>query len=203
MQQINNDQYFLLIPDINLCPQIKADTISMLEQVFNACILINKNNIQQGINNILELEYYCKAYLLHNYITVLEQITPLLNKFSMYVAQGEQVRLMYPKYHKQQKFYWDVGKQSAINLEFALEKKLSFDGVDIKWEQTFIDMVDKLMLEQAEQSQYNNQDELIYYSISPKVMDKRLDVHDIILEETQKYVNTYRQKLQLERASIL
>jgi len=203
MQQLNNNQYFLLLPELNLCPEIKTNTIEMIEQIMNAHVLLNKNNIQQGINNILELEYYCKPFLFDNYVAVLEQITPLLNNFSIYVAQGEQVRGMYSKYHNKSKNYSDVGKQAAINLEFALEKKLSYDGRNITWEDTSRDFVDKLIRQQDEVSQYNTADRLVYNNIHPKTLNSRLDIRDIILEEIERHVEEYRKKLQLERASIL
>lgn len=195
MHQIGSHQYFLLIPEINLYPEIHTNTILMLEQVMNALILTNKQNIQHGINLVINLEKYCKSLTNENYLIVLKKIENILKESNIYIAQGEEVRAMYPKYHKQ-KYYWDVGKQAAINLEFALEKKLSFDGVNIIWEPTYIDWIYELVKECRENCSYNLNDTLLYNRIVPKVLDNFIETREIILKETQKYTEYYRQILE-------
>ncbi len=195
MHSINNNQHFLLLPELNLCPEINTNTISMIEQIMNAHVLLNSHNIQCGVERVLELEYYCQQFLSDAYDVLLIKLTPMLNKYNIHIAQGEQVRGMYPLYHKTNKYYSEVGKQTAINLDFALDKKLSYDGLSIIWENTYIDWVDRIMLKQEELSEYNTADKLLFTRIQPKTMNSRLDIKDIILEETQKYMDEYRQKL--------
>lgn len=202
MLKINDNQHFFILADINLCPEIKTNTIAMVEQVMNAHILLNRNNIQKGVNNVLDTEYYCQPFLHDDYLTLLTKIRPMLEKADIYIAQGEQVQVMYEKYHQRGKYYWEVGKQASINLEFALEKKLSYDGMTIKWEETFIDWVDQIMIEREEKTQHNSDDKLIFSYIEPKTTDRRLEIKDIILQETQKYVENYRQNLQNKQIHI-
>lgn len=198
--QITNNQYFLLLPEINLYPEIKINTIEMLEQVMNALILVNKHNIQQGINAVITVETHSKPLINEGYLTVLQKIKPFLDQSKIYIAQGEKVRFMYPKYNKG-KYYWDVGKQAAINLEFALEKKLSFDGEKIIWESTYIDWINQIITENHESSTYNSNDELLYYHITPKALDNFIETREIILKETENYVKQFRQQLQNKQAN--
>ena len=202
MLKINDNQHFFILDNINLCPEIKTNTIDMVEQIMNAHILLNRNNIQKGVNLVLDTEYYCKPFLNEDYLTLLNKIKPMLEASNIYVAQGEEVKVMYGKYHQRGKYYWEVGKQASINLEFALEKKLSYDGMAIKWEETFIEWVDQIMIEREEKTQHNSEDKLIFSYIEPKTTDRRLEIKDIILEETQKYVEQYRQGLKNKQINI-
>lgn len=197
MQEINDNQHFLLLTEINLCPEIKTNSIGMVEQLMNAHLLLNKYNIQEGINRALDLEYYCKPFLKEDYLILLSKIEPMLNKYNIHIAHGKQVYMMYSKYNDGTKYYWDVGKQSSINLEFALAKKVSYDGVNIKWENTFVRWVDEIILEREESTGHNPDDKLIFLYIQQKVTDVRAEIQDIILEETMNYTNEYRENLRL------
>ena len=88
MQEINDNQLFLLLTEIELCPEIKTNSIGMIEQLMNAHLLLNKNNIQQGINRALDLEHFCKPFLSDNYLVLLKKITPLIEQYNIYVAHG-------------------------------------------------------------------------------------------------------------------
>jgi hypothetical protein len=198
MQEINDNQLFLLLTDIELCPEIKTNSVGMVEQLMNAHLLLNKNNIQQGINRALDLEHFCKPFLSYNYLVLLEKITPLIEKYNIYIAHGKQVYVMYSKYNDGSKYYWDVSKQASINLEFALAKKVSYDGKNIKWESTFARWVDEIILEREERIGHNPNDKLIFSYIQQKVTDARAEIQDIILQETVNYTNQYREKLQVQ-----
>jgi hypothetical protein len=195
MLKMNDNQHFLILVDINLYPEIKTNTIEMIEQIMNAYLLLNKNNIQKGINSVLAIEHYCQKFLNDNYLVLLNKIKPILEESNICIAQGEQVRFLYDKYHQNGKHYWDIGKQACINLEFALEKKLSYDGKNIKWEESFLDWVDSVLIEREEKSQHNPEDKLIFSYIEPRTIDKRVEIKNIILEETEKYVKQYKKSL--------
>ncbi len=201
MLQLSDDQYFLIIPDINLFPEINKNTIAMIEQIMNALLLSSKDNIQAGINKVVMFEIHCKPLLYQDYINVLNRIKPMLEAYNISIAQGEEVKSKYPRYHKC-KYYWEVGKQAAINLEFSLEKKLSYDGNEIKWESTYIDWVNQIINHQRENSSYNSQDKLLYHFIEPQATLKHVETREIILEETKKYTEEYRKYLKLQKKSI-
>ena len=120
MFAINDEQYFLIIKDLNLYPEIKQNTIKMLEQIMNAFILLSVNNIQAGIDKVLELEHVCQPFLKESYIDVLERVRPMLKELRIGVAQGEQVRAFYANYNDESKHYDEIGKQEPMNLEFSL-----------------------------------------------------------------------------------
>lgn len=199
MTQIRNTQYFLLIPDIKLFPEIKPSTIPMLEQVMNALILTNKANLQHGISSVITLESYCKDLLKDSYLAALDKIKPILKGSNIHVAQGEEVREMYPIYHKN-KYYWDIGKQTAVNTEFALEKKISYNGKKITWENTYIDWVNQIIAEDREAVTHNSADEFLFYTLAPKTLESYVETRDIILNETEKYADEYRKQIQLQQA---
>ena len=198
MHQLSNDQYFLLIPEINLFPEIQKDTITMIEQLMNALLLSHKNNIQHAIDLIIGLELSCKSLINYDYVFVLEKIKPMLNENKIFIAQGEEVRTMYPRYHKL-KYFWDVGKQAAMNLEFSLEKKLSYCGKKIKWEVTYADWINDILNKQRENGQYNSCDRLLYNLIEPLATIKYIETRQIIENETKKYAKEYRKALLLQK----
>lgn len=192
--QIENSKYFLLIPEIKLFPEITPKTIPMLEQVMNALILSNKNNLHKGINSVILLESYCNELIKEHYLTALDKIKPLLSEFNIEVAQGEEVRGAYPLYHKK-KYYWDIGKQTAINTEFALEKKISYNGKKIIWEETYIDWVNQIIAEDRDAVFHNSADEFLFYTLAPKTLERYVETRDIILHETIKHATECRKQI--------
>ncbi len=196
MQEITKDQHFFILEDIDLFPEIKTNGIAMVEQIMNAIIILNKNNIQLGIKRALDIEYICRPFLSDNYLTLLNRIIPLLKQHRISIVQGEQIRFMYPSYHDPKNFYWDIGKQTLINNEFALLKKLSYDGANIKFEDTYVNWVDSIILEREAKTQHNSEDQLVFNVLEPKTLEHRIEIKDIILLETQKYTEQYRKELQ-------
>ena len=196
MLDITNDQYFLILEDLDLFPEIKPNTIAMIEQIMNAQILLNKDNIQQGVTRALDIEYYCRPFITEHYLTLLNRLRPMLQEFHITIIQGEQVKCLYPSYHDRTKYYWDIGKQSLINNDFAVLKKLSYNGKDIIWEHTYIQWVEKIMMDREEQTQHKPSDTLINTHIFQKVEDLRYAIRDVILDETQRYAQQYQQHLQ-------
>ncbi len=197
MFPINDEQYFLIIKDLNLYPEIKQNTIKMLEQVMNAFILLSVNNIQAGIDQVLELEKFCQPFLKNSYIDVLELIRPMLKELNIWIAQGEQVRAFYANYNDEGKHYAEVGKQEPMNLEFALAKKVSYDGKNIIWEDTFAGWVDNIMVERELKTNHQPDDKLINSRIFQKVQDLHWEIVHVILDETRKYADEYSQKLSI------
>lgn len=201
MNELSDNQYFLIIPEINLFPEIHKNTISMIEQIMNAILLSSKNNLQAGINQIIMFELHCKDLLNQAYIKVLNNIKPLIESCKIYVANGEEVRIMYPRYNKQ-KYFWDIGKQTAMNLEFSLEKKLSYDGKEITWESTYVDWVNQILNHQRETCAYNAQDKLLFHFIEPQATLKHVETRDIIESETKRYATEYRKFLESQKETI-
>lgn len=200
MHEISNDQMFLIITEINLFPELSTNTIKMVEQIMNALLITSKENIQEGINRVVTLENFCIDSLTRNEDSkiLIEKLKPMLANYNIYTAQGDEVKLMYPRYHKN-KYFWDVGKQSAMNVEFSLEKKLSYNGKNIIWESTYIDWVYQLLTAQRETSKYNSEDRLTYYIIEPQVTLKHVQIRQIIEHETNEYVNEYRNLIQQDK----
>lgn len=200
MHEISDDQMFLILTEINLFPELSSNTVQMIEQIMNALLITSKDNIQEGLNRVLMIENLCADSLAKESSEVLNLLKPILANFNIFTAQGVDVKLMYPRYHKK-KYFWDVGKQAAMNLEFSLEKKLSYDGVTITWESTFIDWIYQLLNSQREHSQYNAQDKLIYHIIEPQVTLKHVATLQLIEREILKYADEYREVLSVLHGS--
>ena len=196
---IDDNKYFLVIPEIKLCPELNDNPIKMIEQVMNAYIISNYHNVRDGIKHVITLEYFCQDFLEDDFRDVLERIRPMLEKHNLHIAQGEEVRGYYPMFYDSSKYYWDIGKQTAINVEFATLKKLSYDGKKIEWLETYINWGYKKLNHEREIGRYNTEDELFYKRIEPKVLDPFLDTREIIIEETEKFAEEYRQYLANEQ----
>lgn len=192
MLKVNKDHYFLMIPGLNLCPTIKTNTIQMVEQIMNASILLHQDNIQLGINTVLDIKNFCKSILKENYLFVLEKLQYKLDELQISIAKGEEVCIMYPKFHKLHHYYYDVGKQAVIDMEFALQKKIHFNGSSIKWLDTYIYWIQSILTQRRDLSLYNPQDLLLYSRIEPKTSHQLMKTEDIILKETKKYVEEYK-----------
>ncbi len=202
MHEISEDQIFLIISEINLFPELNTtNSIKMVEQIMNALLITSEENIQEGINRVVSLENFCKDSLVKNEDskTLLEKLKPMLANYNMFTAQGDEVKLMYPRYYDKKKYFWDVGKQSAINLEFSLEKKLSYDGKQIILEDTYIDWVYQLLTTQRISSRYNSEDRLLYYIIEPQTTLKHVQIRQIIERETYEYVKEFRSLIQQDQ----
>ncbi len=163
--------------------------------LFTFVSVLRYDAIQLGINKLVTFENYCRTLLNKEYTLVLNKLKPMLEYSNIFIARGEEVKLMYPLY-QQKKYFWEVGKQAAINLEFALEKKLSYDGKEIKFEDTYIDWVGQILNSQREKSNYNSKDKLLYNCIEPQATLKHVETREIILKETENYVKQFRQQLQ-------
>ena len=198
MHEIFNDQYFLILPEINLFPELSKVPVQLIEQIMNGLLLTTNENIEEALNRVVSLEILCKQFDLStiSFNDVLEVIKPFLEHYGLLIARGLEVKAMYPKYTHKNKYFWDVGKQAAINLEFSLAKKLSFNGQQIRFENTFIDWVIQILEAQRGNSQYNAQDKLLYHIIEPQATIKHVETREIIEQETDKYANEIRLLLQ-------
>ena len=106
MHEISEDQIFLIISEINLFPELNTtNSIKMVEQIMNALLITSKENIQEGINRVVTLENFCKDSLVKNEDskTLLEKLKPMLANYNMFTAQGDEVKLMYPRYYDKKK----------------------------------------------------------------------------------------------------
>jgi len=193
--KLSDNQYFLIIKKLNLFPEIKPNTINMLEQIFNAILLQRTDNIEAGLNTILELEYFCKPYLNNSYIDLLNKISQVLNENNIYIVRGEQVRVAYARYGYKDKCYWDVGKQIPMNIEFSLEKKLKYDGKNITLEDTYSHWLNKIIMERERTTSHNPNDKFINSQVFQKVQDLHWEIEHVIQNETIKYIDQYRKKL--------
>lgn len=192
MREISDDQYFLILSDINLYPELSTNPVQMIEQIMNGLLLTAHDNVQEALNRVLQLEHISKTYVNSDFATLLETIKPILESFGILIAKGLEVKAMYPRYENKKKFFWDVGKQAAMNLEFSLAKKLSFDGTQIKLESTYVDWVCQILDSQRETSSYNANDKLIYHIIEPQATVKHIEIREIIEQETKNYAEEFR-----------
>lgn len=198
MHRLKNTQYFLIISEINLFPEIKPNTIDMIEQMMNALLLSSKENIQEGINRVLRLEFLCANKLADDYVSVLHSLQNFLEKHHIYIVQGEQVRLCYPRYHNSKFYYKDISKQTAINTEFAMEKKVSYNGKEIIFEDSYNFWINSISNKHRENNAYNPADKFMYHIIEPQINLKHIAAVNIIQEETYKYVDECRKVIAFE-----
>lgn len=199
MHTLDSNQHFLIISEINLFPELKTETVSMIEQIMNALLLSCHENIQEGINRVIALESICKNNLTDSYVSVLQRIQTFLGNHQIFITQGEKVRLFYPRYHNSKFYYKDIGKQAAINTEFAMEKKISYDGKDIIFEDSYNSWVNGIINRHRETNLHNPKDKLMFHIIEPQVNLKHIQAINIIQEETHKYVDEYRKIVELEK----
>lgn len=192
MHEISDDQYFLILDEINLFPELSSNPLQMIEQIMNGLLLTAHENVQEGLNRVLNLEHICKSIIDADIFLLLETIKPILESYEILIARGLEVKAMYPRYENKKKYFWDVGKQAAMNLEFSLAKKLSFDGTQIKFESTYIDWVCEILESQRETSKYNSNDKLIYHIIEPQATVKHVETREIIEKETENYAEEFR-----------
>lgn len=192
MREISDDQYFLILDEINLFPELSPNPVQMIEQIMNGLLLTAHDNVQEGLNRVLNLEHTCKSIIGADIFLLLETIKPILENYGILIARGLEVKAMYPRYENKKKYFWDVGKQAAMNLEFSLAKKLSFDGTQIKFESTYIDWVCEILESQRETSKYNSNDKLIYHIIEPQATVKHVETREIIEKETENYAEEFR-----------
>lgn len=188
-------KYYLVISKINLFPELKEDSILMIEQIMNAILISNSDNIQLGIERILIIENIAKQCSDLDYTVLLNLLIPKLNEYEILVVKDTEVSIYYPRYKNSKKYLKDVGLQKVIDHDFALEKKISYDGLKINFENTFIDWVSSILADQKETSKYNTQDKLLYHFIEPKASVKHLEIREIIESETQHFANKFRKSL--------
>ena len=191
MRELNDNQFFLIITEINLFPELSDSNVEMIEQIMNALLLVHKDNLQAGINKVIEFEMLYNSLRTDNRIEIMKEIQPFLKNHKIFIVQGENVRVFYPLYHKN-KNYQDIGKQSAINTEFALEKKINYDGQKITFTDYYLSWVDELINQQRELNSYNQADKLIFHFIEPKVTIKHTETMNIIRQETERYISEVR-----------
>lgn len=78
MCKLSNGQYFLIIPEINLFPELNNNSIEIMGQIFNAILLCKRSNLQYFIDAIVDLEKQYKLFHLNNHIDLINQISPLI-----------------------------------------------------------------------------------------------------------------------------
>ena len=201
MHKLSDDQYFLIIPQIKLFPELKTKTVAMIEQMMNAVLLASEDNIQTGINRIVDLEIRCKSLVKQDYLLVLNQLVPVLEQYDIGVVQGNLVQAMYPHYNDFKQHYTDIGKQAAINLDFAKAKKISYNGHYFTLEHTYIEWLIQKLENQRSNCRYNPSDKLVYTLIEPLFTMKHVETRNIIKNQTKKYANEYRKTLELQLGS--
>ncbi len=63
MHEISNDQYFLILPEINLLPELSKVPVQLIEQIMNGLLLLTTNeNIEEALNRVVSLEISCKQF---------------------------------------------------------------------------------------------------------------------------------------------
>lgn len=196
MHTISEDRYFFVIPKLGFYPEIQTNTVKMLEQVLNAILLSSTDNIEHGLNRILGLEYSCKPTLDFHYVEVLNNIATSLKEEGISIVQGETIRAFYPHIGNDDKYYWDVGVQVPLNLEFALAKKISYNGSELKFEDTYVHWLNKLMMAREEKTSHKPDDRFITHTLFQKVQNLHWDIEQTIRDETVNYVNEYRKVLE-------
>lgn len=197
MKKQNKRDYFLMVNKINLCPTIKKNTIKMIEQVMNAVILTYKGNIQSAIENIIDIENICKKIIKEDYLSVLEKIKVKMESINIFIGNSDDVKIMHVNFIKSGYFYFDVGTQAVIDIEFGLQKKVKYNGKKIEFLDTYVEWIRKIIDERRTLSMHNPDDKLLYYKITPKTLDQLIETENIILEETKKYVKEYKKKLSI------
>lgn len=207
MHELNNNQFFLIISEIHLFPELSTNHTEMIEQVMNGLLLSSGNNIQLGINKVVELEVLYKSLDPQDIEKrapeiatriIMDEIKAFLKQYNLFIVRGEDVRVFYPLYHKN-KHYGSIGKQAAINTEFALEKKINYDGQEITFTDSYTAWVNDLLSEQREQSNYNADDKLVYHFIEPQASLKHVETINIIRDETERYLAEVREVVKLQQ----
>lgn len=189
----NDDQYFLIVDKLDLFPELSQSPSEMIEQIMNA-LLLSSNNIYTAIKSIVELQKITSKMLNNHIVDILTHIKSFLTLHHLSFCQGESVRGFYPRYNNKSLNYRDIGKQLPMNIEFALQKKISFVNRQIKFEESFYLYVYELIEKQRKTETYNRNDSFIE-QIESMTLSQYVKTLEIIKHEA----NKFKRKLQNEK----
>ena len=83
------DQYFLILKELNLFPELSTDTTIMIEQVMNGVLLYSQQNLQEALNRVVTLEVTCKSIINQDYQSVISAISPLIQTFGISIVDSQ------------------------------------------------------------------------------------------------------------------
>jgi hypothetical protein len=181
------------------CPSLVESKSEAMEQLLNAIILNNHDNITDGIHLAITAEnYYFKLQSNHvNTIDLIDEILSNLPNSGVTLKDFNHVREHNLSIHLLKNFSNFDKKQKYINDEFESDYKLSFNGNErFRFNPTYYEYIGKIMFERTSKSLTSYHDKFIYDYLEPEYQDILAENKNIIEQNLNKYIEKIRnQKL--------
>lgn len=182
MSEEENKQYFLIIDKLNLFPEMHQEPIKIIEQIINAVLITNENNLYHAFTQIQKI-IKCTKHNLRSKEELLPILGSILQENNLNITSNENINALYPRYHHLMTSYSEFGKQAHINIDFASRKKLSFDGHNVSYDTSFYLWVIDLVNNQVKTGRYNSFDKLIFYKLQPLISLEFMTLKNTIEKE--------------------
>ncbi len=170
------------------CPVLSEDCVRATEQLMNALVKNSTDNISLVVKKLYEIKHIYLSY--HQTVPTMDLIDKIVDelaKFGIDILAFNDALTHNIGYKTDRHFKEYAQKQEFLNLEFDSENKISFDGVDISFNVTFITMIEGLISHQQQASLYNTSDDLVYLNIIPQCEQLRYDSRNVISDELRLY----------------
>lgn len=200
MEKNFDSQYFLIIPELKIFPELSNNIVVMIEQIMNGVLLCSQHNIQEALNRVITLEVTCKKIITEDYKSVIAAISPLIQTFGLSIVDSHTGHsYIINNYNDRRKYF--ASKLVEINHEFSLLKKISYDGNVITFENTFINWVYDLVNYQHTFITHNPEDKFMSEQLFPELTNHIQASIDTIEEHTKNYADQLRQSLIFKQAN--
>ncbi|MBP9741739.1 MAG: hypothetical protein KBD37_00100 [Burkholderiales bacterium] len=192
------DSMFICMTNYSqFCPELAiTDPVATTEQLMNALILNNIDNITNGISGVVKAKHLYNQYKDRMDILELAELICLkISKGGVYLKPYAYAAKINRAYIPQRTFESYAQKQHFINLEFSTNYMLKFDGHIITYQPTFLVAIEELMFKRENNYCHNPSDSLIYEIIQPRCDELRADSREIIFKELNKFSSEYEKIL--------
>ncbi len=190
-----NNQYFLVLKELNLYPSLSPDSIEMIEQVMNGVILVSLQNLQDSINRLITLEVTCKPILDQEYTSIIHALQPLAQSYGAPIVDARVANSYIIHHYNNRLKHYSNDKLDDINHQFSSFKKISYDGNRVEFLPTFFDWVYEMVHQQHTFIVHNPADELMNEHLFPDLTPHIQGAIDTIEEHTHRYADEIRNKL--------
>jgi len=190
-----NNQYYLVLKDLNLYPSLSSNSIEMIEQVMNGVILVSLQNLQDSINRLITLEVTCKPILDQEYTSIIHALQPLAQSYGVPIVDSREGNSYIINHYNNRLKHYPDSKLNDINHQFQNLKKVSYDGNRVEFLHTFYDWFYEVVHQQHTLIESNPADKLMNDSLFPELIEHIQGALDTIEEHTNRYANQVHTEL--------
>ena len=190
----SNNQYFLVLKELNLYPSLSQSSIEMIEQVMNGVILVSLQNLQDSINRLITLEVTCKPILDQEYTSVIHALQPLAQSYGVPIVDAQVANSYIIHHYNNRLKHYSNDKLDDINHQFSSLKKIAYNGNQVEFLPTFYDWVYEVVHQQHTFIVHNPADKLMNEHLFPDLSPYIQRAIDTIEEHTNHYADEIRSK---------